>query len=70
VAESAEEIVSFLREIPCQRAGDIGKAMWQRALRDHTYCLRAQQVHEALQTPKELIASDAANSTPAVDSFA
>jgi spore maturation protein CgeB len=70
VAESAEEIVSFLREIPCQRAGDIGKAMWQRALRDHTYCLRAHQVHEALQTPKELIASDAANSTPAVDSFA
>ena len=67
VAESAEEIVSFLHEIPYQRASEIGKAMRERALRDHTYCLRAQQVHQALQM--ESIASPTENSISVVHSF-
>ena len=70
VAESAEDVVSFLGEIPCQGASDIGKAMRGRALRDHTYSLRAHQVHEALHAEKELIASPTGNSIPAINSFA
>src|SRR5438445_761764 len=67
VAESAEDVVSFLGEIPCQGASDIGKAMRGRALRDHTYGLRAQQVHQALQM--ESIASPKENSISVVHSF-
>jgi len=70
VAESAEDIVSFLRETPRQAACEIGKAMRERALRDHTYSLRAHQVHEALHAEKELIASPTGNSIPAINSFA
>jgi spore maturation protein CgeB len=44
VAERAEEIVHYLRRLPAQEAAQIGNAMRRRALRDHTYELRAQRV--------------------------
>jgi spore maturation protein CgeB len=48
VASSAEQIVSFLREIGPERAKDIGLAMRRRALREHTYNLRAAEVDRIL----------------------
>lgn len=44
VASSAEEIVELLREIGPQQGRAIGHAMRVRALRDHTYALRALEV--------------------------
>jgi spore maturation protein CgeB len=44
VAGSAEEIVSCLRNISAARAREIGENMRARALRDHTYALRAREV--------------------------
>ncbi|PYX09152.1 MAG: hypothetical protein DMG88_07590 [Acidobacteria bacterium] len=70
VASSAEKIVSFLREIPWQHASEVGQAMRHRALRDHTYSLRAQQVHEVLRAGKELVASPTESSKSVVHSFA
>jgi spore maturation protein CgeB len=49
VARSAEDIVRCLREIGSDRATAIGSAMRDRALRDHTYALRARQVDEILR---------------------
>jgi spore maturation protein CgeB len=43
VASSAEEIVRHMRTTPEDQARRIGMAMRQRALRDHTYRLRAAQ---------------------------
>ncbi|HWF03470.1 MAG TPA: glycosyltransferase [Candidatus Angelobacter sp.] len=43
VASSAEEIVAYLRTITSVAAKEIGDNMRQRALRDHTYALRAQE---------------------------
>ena len=43
VAGSAEEIVGCLRTISQSDAREIGSNMRQRALRDHTYALRAQE---------------------------
>jgi spore maturation protein CgeB len=48
VAQSAPEVVNFLREVPTEAASTIGKAMRRRTLREHTYALRAQQVHSVL----------------------
>jgi len=48
IADSAEKIVSFLKEITPERAANIGLAMRQRALRDHTYAQRAAQVSQVL----------------------
>jgi spore maturation protein CgeB len=47
-ASSAEEIVQYLRRCDSAKASEIGKAMRLRALRLHTYELRAAQVHAAL----------------------
>jgi spore maturation protein CgeB len=44
IAGSAEEIVSCLRNISAVRAKEIGQNMRVRALRDHTYELRAKEV--------------------------
>jgi len=44
VAERAEEVVDCLRRLPAQHAAQVGAAMRRRALRDHTYQLRAQRV--------------------------
>ena len=43
VAGSAEEIVSFLRNTSKIRSKEIGANMRRRALRDHTYTLRARE---------------------------
>lgn len=43
VAGSAEEIVAHLRSISDAEAREIGAGMRRRALRDHTYALRAQR---------------------------
>lgn len=43
VADNAEEIVFLLRAISDAQAGEIGAKMRRRALRDHTYALRAQE---------------------------
>ncbi len=43
VASSAEEIVAYMRNISAGEARQIGSNMLERALRDHTYALRARQ---------------------------
>ncbi|HEY1939649.1 MAG TPA: glycosyltransferase [Candidatus Angelobacter sp.] len=43
VAGGAEDIVSCLREVPLFKAKEIGSNMRRRALRDHTYALRAKE---------------------------
>lgn len=50
VANNAEEIVRYLREISPPEAREIGSAMQNRALRDHTYELRAKQVDRILRS--------------------
>jgi spore maturation protein CgeB len=49
VAGSAEEIVYFLRNTSATRAKEIGKNMRERALRDHTYALRAREVDAIIE---------------------
>jgi spore maturation protein CgeB len=49
VAKSAKDIVRFLRETSAQQSCEIGTAMRKRALKEHTYALRAQEVHKVLQ---------------------
>lgn len=48
VASSAEQIVALLRDTTAEKAREIGDAMRRRALRDHTYTQRAEQVSEIL----------------------
>lgn len=48
VASQAEEIVRLLREVNAAQALAIGSRMRQRALREHTYTLRAVEVHAIL----------------------
>jgi spore maturation protein CgeB len=49
VAGSAEEIVACLRNTSAARAREIGENMRERALRDHTYALRAKEVDAILE---------------------
>ena len=49
LASNAEDIVRHLREISSEQAASIGKAMRARALRNHTYSIRAQHVDDILQ---------------------
>ncbi len=49
VAHGADDIVRYLRQISSEEARSIGSAMHQRALRDHTYQLRARQVDDILR---------------------
>jgi spore maturation protein CgeB len=49
IARSAEEVVGHLRRCEAKKASAIGHAMLNRALRQHTYESRAQQVHTALR---------------------
>jgi spore maturation protein CgeB len=49
IAESAEDIVRFLRQAPASESQKIGLAMRRRALREHTYSLRTEDVHNILQ---------------------
>lgn len=48
VANSAEEIVALLRNTTPEQVREVGDAMRRRALRDHTYAQRADQVSEIL----------------------
>jgi len=48
LARNAEEIVRHLRSVDATSARQVGDAMRQRALRVHTYALRAQQVDQVL----------------------
>jgi spore maturation protein CgeB len=49
IAHGPEDIVDYLRETTAARASTIGKAMRARALRDHTYRQRAEQVDRILR---------------------
>lgn len=49
IAKSAEEVVGHLRRHTDSQATAIGQAMMRRALRQHTYASRAQEVHAAFQ---------------------
>jgi len=50
VATNAEDVVQYLRNTPPAHARRIGSAMHGRALRDHTYELRAKEVDIILQS--------------------
>jgi spore maturation protein CgeB len=49
VATDADDVVHYLRDISAAHARSIGSAMHSRALRDHTYELRAKEVDIVLQ---------------------
>ncbi len=49
IAGSAEEIVCCLRNTSSAKAREIGENMRTRALRDHTYALRAKEVDAVLE---------------------
>jgi spore maturation protein CgeB len=51
VAGSAEEVVAYLQTISQTAAKQIGDNMRQRALRDHTYALRAQEFDVIMKSP-------------------
>jgi spore maturation protein CgeB len=53
VARSAEEIVNHLRTTSRQQAKDIGAAMLERALREHTYSLRAHEVDRIITAARK-----------------
>jgi spore maturation protein CgeB len=57
VAASAEEIVNHLRQAAAERSASIGTAMRKRALRDHTYEIRARQVDGLLNKFDRRLAS-------------
>jgi spore maturation protein CgeB len=61
VASSADDVVSCLQEISSHQAGSIGAAMRSRALKDHTYTLRALEFHAAFRTANDEIPSDTAS---------
>jgi spore maturation protein CgeB len=48
IARSAEDVVAHLGTLDADRCSKIGLAMLSRALREHTYELRAAEVHKAL----------------------
>ncbi len=59
IATSAEEIVRHLRTVGRDESKGIGARMRARALRDHTYALRATQVDRILAQAQPAIASAA-----------
>ena len=50
-AANAHDVVECLRNTSAQEARAIGSAMRQRALRDHTYSLRAQEFEKIVSCP-------------------
>ena len=50
-ASNAHDVVECLRNTSAQEARAIGSAMRQRALRDHTYSLRAQEFEKIVSCP-------------------
>src|SRR5213083_2089815 len=61
VASSGHEIVRYLQEMSFQQSQRIGVAMRTRALRDHTYNLRALEFQAAFRAVSDEIASDTAS---------
>jgi spore maturation protein CgeB len=53
VASSAEGVVRWLRALNAEDAAEVGAAMRNRALRHHTYALRARQVDQILTASHE-----------------
>ena len=51
IASGAQDIVGYLRELRVENSKAMGAAMRSRALRDHTYRLRAKQVDKILRPP-------------------
>jgi spore maturation protein CgeB len=70
VASSAEEVVGHLQQTSPEKAKSIGAAMRARALRDHTYEMRARQVDYELRdfTPVEL-ETESSRATPDDDAL-
>jgi spore maturation protein CgeB len=64
VAWSAEDVVRYLGEVAPEEARQIGSAMRARALREHTYQLRAQQVDRLLAEGFRKIPAERAGSDP------
>jgi spore maturation protein CgeB len=56
IADNAEDIVYLLRSLNGADARAIGANMRKRALRDHTYCLRAQQFETTVADTRALAA--------------
>ena len=54
LATRAEEVIGWLRHCDSGEAAKIGTAMRERALRDHTYELRAAQLRSILQPALEI----------------
>jgi spore maturation protein CgeB len=52
VASSADDVVRHLRQTTAEQAKKIGQRMRERALREHDYSLRAQQVDQVLRAPR------------------
>lgn len=57
VAGSAEEIVHYLRTVSPGTACQVGGNMRQRALRDHTYALRAKEFDAIVENAFEIVAA-------------
>lgn len=55
IAHSAEDVVGFLRQFPRARALEFGKRMLNRALRDHSYVLRAEQFDQLVRPLRERV---------------
>ena len=53
VAANAEQIVDYLRSISTDQAREVGDRMRERALREHTYRLRAREFHEIVRDLQE-----------------
>jgi spore maturation protein CgeB len=49
VASTAEEVVGYLRRLSRITSIEMGVAMRNRALRDHTYAMRARQFHKIVE---------------------
>jgi spore maturation protein CgeB len=49
IASSAKDIVNYMRSLTAAQCRGIGKAMRQRALREHTYEIRVQRLDEILR---------------------
>jgi spore maturation protein CgeB len=56
VAGNAEDIVHCLRSVSAKDAHEIGTSMRKRALREHTYELRAQQFDATVTDSRALAA--------------
>ncbi|HEU5452407.1 MAG TPA: glycosyltransferase, partial [Terriglobales bacterium] len=61
VASSAEGIVRWMRALRHDQAKEVGAAMRARALRDHTYELRARQVDAILRQAAPAVESATMN---------